>query len=207
MRASFVVCFALALPDAAFADCPVGKADLTSGIHLTSDGTETIRYRQDELGHVLVEDFPMQDFTFSYVATTMFGLYQLQEGTYYQGEVMPDSLASMAYAVPSGNLPEPTAGLAFHSPVKFAADVDDPDATMFVTVGLPVEKTYGECSYETLPVTARMTQTNEDYLARFDYIPSLGISIEWMSGTFSEAPSVKTNLRLSLTAPEGMPAP
>lgn len=205
MRATLLTCLSLTLPGAGLADCPTSKADLAEGIYLTSDSSESIRYRSDPQGNVLVENFPMGDFAFSYLATTMFGIYQLQEGTAYQGETMPDSLARLSYALPSGNLPEPSPGLAFHSPVQVNDDPEQP--TLFVTVGLPRPVAFGDCSYETLPVTGRKVSNGEDYLARFDYIPSLGIAIEWASGTFSEPLRLKTNLKLSLQAPAGMPPP
>ena len=208
MRA-LIACLAFTLPTTAFAECPAEKSNLDSGIYLTSDSTESIRFRRDSQGHVLVESFPMGDFAFSYLATTMYGIYQLQEGTAYRGETMPDSLASMTYAVPSGNLPEPSPGLAFHSPVQFSGDADaDPAAeapVMFVTVGRSTEKSFGDCSYEALPVMARMSGPSEDYIARLDYIPKLGIAVEWMNGTFADLPQIVSNPRLSLTAPEGMP--
>ncbi|RUS63373.1 hypothetical protein EGN72_04475 [Pseudorhodobacter sp. E13] len=205
MRATFLTCLALALPGFGLADCPTSKADLTSGVYLTSDSSESIRYRSDPQGHVLVESFPMKDFVFSYLATTMFGIYQLQEGTAYQGETMPDSLARMTYALPTGNLPEPSAGLAFHSPVQVNDDPEQP--VMFVSVGLPRPVAFGDCSYDTLPVLARMVSNTEDYIAKFDYIPQLGFAVEWASGSFAEGVTVKPGLKLSLTAPEGMPPP
>ncbi|MGB3279081.1 MAG: hypothetical protein WBA92_07800 [Pseudorhodobacter sp.] len=203
MRA-ILACLAFALPCAAFAECPSAKSDLDKGIHLTSDGPQSIRYRRDAQGHVLVESFPLGDYAFSYLATTMFGLYPLQEGTAYLGETMPDSLASMTYAVPSGNLPEPSPGLAFHSPVR-TGGAEGVEPVMFVTVGPAVTKSYGDCRFETLPVTARIAGPDDDDLARFDYIPALGLAVEWLHGSFAAVPEVKTNLRLSLTPPDGMP--
>jgi hypothetical protein len=205
MRTTLLICLAFALPSASLADCPSSKADLARGVYLTSDSAESIRYRSDPQGHVLVESFPMGDFAFSYLATTLFGIYQLQEGTAYQGETMPDSLARMTYALPTGNLPEPSPGLAFHSPVQVNDATEQP--VMFVSVGLPRPVEFGACSYETLPVLARMISSTEDYIAKFDYIPSLGFAVEWAQGSFAESPALKTNLTLSLTAPEGMPPP
>lgn len=196
----------LALPNAAFATCPTAKSDLDKGIHLTSDGPQSIRYRRDAQGHVLVEDFPLGDFVFSYLATTMFGIYPLQEGTAYLGETMPDSLASMAFAVPSGNLPEPTPGLAFHSPVQISG-TEGPGPLLFVSVGQPQQTNFGDCTYETLPVLARMAGQTDDHLSRFHYIPALGFAMEWMSGAFDAAPQETSAIRLSLVPPDGMPAP
>lgn len=205
MRA-ILACLVCILTGFAHAECPSAKTDLDRGIHITSEGPQSTRYRRDAQGHVLVETFPMVDYAFSYLATTMFGLYRLQEGTAYLGETMPDSLASMTYAVPSGNLPEPSPGLAFYSRIKTGGP-ESTEPVMFVTVGPAVTKAYGDCSFETLPVTARIAGPEDDYLARLDYIPTLGLAIEWLHGSFAERPEIVNNLRLSLTPPDGMPPP
>jgi hypothetical protein len=204
MRA-LAICLAIFLPGAAFATCPMAKTDLDSGIHLTSDSPESIRYRRDAQGHVLTETFPLGDFVFSYLSTTMFGLYRLQDATAYLGESMPDSLASMSFAIPSGNLPEPTAGLAFHSPVQISGS--DAGSIVFITVGEPQQTEFGDCTYETLPVTLRMTGAKDDTLSRLHYIPQLGLAVRWMTGSFDTPPQQVANIRISLDQPEGMPPP
>lgn len=202
----FLIYLALSMPSIACANCPQAKSDLGNGIYLTSDSPQSTRYRSDAQGHLVVETYPLGDFAFSYLATTMFGIYKLQEGTAYQGETMPDSLASMTYTVPSGNLPEPTPGLAFHSPVQTSGN-EGAAQTLFVTVGNPHQTAFGDCTYETLPVLVRVTGSDDDLISWFHYVPALGLAAEWMQGDFGAVPQKLENPRLSLDPPAGMPSP
>jgi hypothetical protein len=158
--------------------CPEGPEDALHGIHVRyDDGSRSILRA---LGDGVQQDIlTYQDGTGGgYTITALHGIYPLEEALLQNGNHAPGSLDVITYPEGLSSLPVPEPGLEWRASAQVSKDGRVPFERRFtVTVGQGVVATYGDCSYDVLPVALRSTDADDDGFIGMDYVPLLGISV------------------------------
>lgn len=108
------------------------------------------------------------------------------------GNDIPDSVERWTPDVPLSDLPAIVTGANFSGQFSVAYGDGDTDvASVMMSVGAEVTRSFGACSYAVLPVTMRERfNEDEDYLTAFDYIPALGVALIRATGDWGRAPDL-----------------
>ncbi len=165
-------------PAASFGACPTA-ADLDGGIRILSLEHEVETFSRLDDGTVQVTSF--YDPGNGYRYTLAKGLYMLTFEDIADGTAIPETAEVFAYPVPADDLPVPVPGGSWQGGVSVNGGdpAEEPQSYQF---GEATTLTIGACTYDVIPVLARLGDSADGFLERYFYLPELGISFIASSG-------------------------
>lgn len=179
-------------PAVALADCPTAD-DVERGVRFTASNGNTDTYRRTGDG-VIEADFRDAGGQGTRV-TLAKGIYILSFSRASGSEI--DARSTSRWSYPEADFPDPVAEGGW----DVEAIVASPDGTetqsQKIRFGEPTEMTFGDCTYEMLPIEAEFRAETFNYFDRLHYFPSLGIAYVAASGDLGGEPHFVTdNIRI-----------
>lgn len=177
-RIAAVLGAALALPAAGVAACPEGRPAAMAGIVVTYDDETETTYRLESDGRVVERTMFDVEHGDGYDVISLHGFFVLEEYDLVGGMPALSTRERNEFEGGLAALPAPEPGLDWSGTATHFPPDDDPlPRTVTVRIGSAEEVRYGDCVYESWPVTVDHADAIDEYGLAFDYLPSLEIAV------------------------------
>lgn len=170
--------FSAGLAATAAAACPEGRAAALAGVVVVYDDEAETTYRLEADGRLFERTLFDPDMGDGYDVVSLHGIYVLEEYDVIDGMPALSTRERTEFEGGLAVLPAPAPGLEWEGTATHFPPYDDPHPrTVRVRIGEAGTVRYGDCAYESWPVSVDHVDATDGYGMGFDYLPALEIAV------------------------------